>query len=107
MLDLLRTAYPIAQGVVEELIDAVYNVLEFTKIADDDVETEFWTHPNYKKNFIDSQAAAELVAAAIRTAGRKATGGNGAPALLAFLDAEDVQVCGLVMQGYRCGSSSS
>lgn len=29
VLDLLRTAYPISQGVVQELIDSVYNALWF------------------------------------------------------------------------------
>lgn len=86
ILDLIRTAYPTAQGAVQELIDAVYGCLKF---ADSPTDEDFWGDI---KRIQHSEDAAELVAAAILSAAQVATGGNSAPSLLSFLDAEDVGV---------------
>ncbi|CAM9095802.1 unnamed protein product, partial [Laminaria digitata] len=87
VLDLLRTAYPTAQGVVQELIDAVYNALQFEASPAD---TAFWGDPAHDSRRPSSEAAAQAVAAAIRAAVHVVTGGNSAPSLLSYLDADDV-----------------
>lgn len=86
ILDLIRTAYPIAQGVVQQLIDAVYGVLEFVPSPTDE---NFWVDPEHDKRRLGSADAAEMVASAVLAAGKMATGGTGAPAILSYLDAED------------------
>lgn len=86
VLDLLRTAYPTAQGVVQNLVDAVYNALTFVPSLSD---RAFWSDSKYDNRRPSSEEAAEKVAEAIRSAAKAATGGNDAPALLSYLDAED------------------
>ena len=87
VLDLLRTAYPTAQGVVQELVNAVYNALQFVASPTD---TAFWGNPDYDSRRPSSEAAAQKVAAAIRTAAEVVTGGNSTAALLSYLGAENV-----------------
>lgn len=86
VVDLIRTAYPTAQGAVQELLDAVYSCLRFVGSPDD---AAFWGTGNRNP---PSEDSAGLVAAAILSAAQVATGGNSAPALLSYLDAEDVGV---------------
>lgn len=100
ILDLLRTAYPIAQGVVQDLVDAVYNVLEFRK---DDKDDGVWSklsyyYPSTNQTGTPSPPPVAYdvgvnVARVIRKAADTATtGGSGADALLHFMDADDVGV---------------
>lgn len=89
VLDLLRTAYPTAQGVIQEPVNAVYNALQFVASPTD---TAFWGNHEYDSRRPSSEAAAQKVAAAFRTAAEVVTGGNSTPALLSYRDAEHVGV---------------
>lgn len=64
----------------------MYRCLQFVESPSD---ATFWR--DVKSN-PDSEDAAEKVAAAIRSAAAVATGGTSAPALLSYLDAEDMGV---------------
>lgn len=98
ILDLLRTAYPIAQGVVQDLVDAVYNVLEFRQDGkDDSVWNRLYSYyPSTRPTGTPSQPPSAFnvgldVARVIRKAADTATtGGSGADALLHYMDADDV-----------------
>lgn len=91
ILDLIQTAYPTAQGAVQQLLDAVYNALQFVETPAD---TAFWGDATgkYDNRRPRSELVAAVVASAIRDTAKAAMGGNGAPALLSFLDVEEVAV---------------